>query len=123
MAKDEEAAAAVASPCLRCGAARPRHRRYGMLATLVIGLREGLEAALIVGILAAFLRRNGRSLRAMWIGVVLAVVLSIAVGAVLEVVSLSLPQAQQEGLETVIGAVAVVFVTGMIVWMNTHASG
>ncbi len=94
-----------------------------MLATLVIGLREGLEAALIVGILAAFLRRNGRSLRAMWIGVIIAVTLSIGVGTVLELVSLSLPQAQQEGLETVIGAVAVVFVTGMIVWMNTHASG
>jgi high-affinity iron transporter len=93
-----------------------------VLATLVIGLREGLEAALIVGILAAFLRRNGHSLRAMWIGVVLAVALSIGVGTVLELVSLSLPQAQQEGLETVIGAVAVVFVTGMIVWMNTHAS-
>ncbi|MES2170676.1 MAG: iron uptake transporter permease EfeU [Actinomycetota bacterium] len=93
-----------------------------MLATLVIGLREGLEAALIVGILAAFLRRNGRSLRAMWIGVILAIVLSVAVGSILELVSLSLPQAQQEGLETVIGAVAVVFVTGMIVWMNTHAS-
>ncbi|HEY0258819.1 MAG TPA: iron uptake transporter permease EfeU [Lacisediminihabitans sp.] len=94
-----------------------------MLATLVIGLREGLEAALIVGILAAFLRRNGRSLRAMWIGVITAVLLSIGVGAVLEAVSLALPQAQQEGLETIIGAVAVAFVTGMIVWMNTHASG
>jgi high-affinity iron transporter len=94
-----------------------------VLATLVIGLREGLEAALIVGILAAFLRRNGRSLRAMWIGVIIAIALSITVGSVLELVSLSLPQAQQEGLETVIGAVAVVFVTGMIVWMNTHASG
>jgi high-affinity iron transporter len=94
-----------------------------VLATLVIGLREGLEAALIVGILAAFLRRNGRSLRAMWIGVVIAIILSIAVGTLLEVVSLSLPQAQQEGLETVIGSVAVVFVTGMIAWMNTHAAG
>ncbi len=94
-----------------------------MLATLVIGLREGLEAALIVGILAAFLRRNGRSLQAMWIGVILAIILSIAVGSILEIVSLSLPQAQQEGLETVIGAVAVVFVTSMIVWMNSHASG
>jgi high-affinity iron transporter len=94
-----------------------------VLATLVIGLREGLEAALIVGILAAFLRRNRHSLRAMWIGVIVAILLSIGVGTVLEVVSLSLPQAQQEGLETVIGAVAVVFVTGMILWMNSHASG
>jgi high-affinity iron transporter len=92
-----------------------------VLATLVIGLREGLEAALIVGIIAAFLKRNGKSLRAMWIGVVAAVLLSIAVGVSLEAISASLPQAQQEALESIIGAIAVVFVTGMIVWMNTHA--
>lgn len=92
-----------------------------MLATLVIGLREGLEAALIVGIIAAFLRNNGKSLAAMWLGVILAVLLSIAVGVGLALLEQALPQAAQEGLETVIGAVAVFFVTGMIVWMNTHA--
>ncbi len=92
-----------------------------MLATLVIGLREGLEAALIVGIIAAFLRRNGKSLAAMWFGVVLAVVLSIAVGVGLGMVEQVLPQAAQEGMEAVIGAIAIVFVTGMIAWMNKHA--
>jgi high-affinity iron transporter len=94
-----------------------------VLATLVIGLREGLEAALIVGIIAAFLKRNGHSLRAMWIGVIAAILLSVGVGVALELVSASLPQAQQEAMETVIGAVAIVFVTGMIVWMSTHARG
>ena len=68
-----------------------------MLATLVIGLREGLEAALIVGIIAAFLRTNGKSLRPMILGVSLAVALSIAVGVALDVVERSLPQTQQEG--------------------------
>ncbi|HET7675289.1 MAG TPA: iron uptake transporter permease EfeU [Gammaproteobacteria bacterium] len=92
-----------------------------MLATLVIGLREGLEAALIVGIIAAFLRKNGKSLTAMWLGVVLAVVLSIAVGVALEQIEQALPQAKQEGMESVIGCVAVFFVTGMIMWMNAHA--
>ncbi len=92
-----------------------------MLATLVIGLREGLEAALIVGIIAAFLKRNGRGLGAMWLGVVLAIVASVAVGVALWVLESALPQAQQEALETVIGAVAVVFVTGMLLWMNRHA--
>ena len=92
-----------------------------MIATLVIGLREGLEATLIVGIIAAFLRRNRTPLAPMWAGVGLAVALSIAVGFGLQLVEQALPQAQQEGMETIIGAVAVVFVTGMIVWMRTHA--
>lgn len=94
-----------------------------MLATLVIGLREGLEAALIVGIIAAFLRKNGKSLRPMWAGVLLAVALSIAVGVGLDLVERSLPQRDQEAMESIIGAVAIFFVTTMIVWMNKHARG
>jgi high-affinity iron transporter len=92
-----------------------------MLATLVIGLREGLEASLIVGIIAAFLRRSGKPLRPMWIGVGIAVALSIAVGVGLQLVSASLPQAAQEAMESIIGFVAVAIVTGMIGWMNVHA--
>ena len=94
-----------------------------MIATLVIGLREGLEAALIVGIIAAFLRKNGRSLVPMWIGVFVAVLLSVGVGVALKLIERELPQSEQEALETVIGVVAIVFVTGMIVWMNTHSRG
>lgn len=94
-----------------------------MLATLVIGLREGLEATLIVGIIAAFLRRNRVPLAPMWLGVGVAVLLSVGVGLGLQVVEQALPQAQQEGMEAVIGIVAVVFVTGMIVWMRKHARG
>jgi high-affinity iron transporter len=89
--------------------------------TFLIGLREGLEATLIVSIVGAFLKRNGKPVRPMFIGVGLAVAVSIAVGAGLEVVSASLPQRQQEMLETVIGAIAVVFVTTMIIWMNRNA--
>jgi high-affinity iron transporter len=92
-----------------------------MLATFVIGLREGLEAALIVGIIAAFLRNNGKSLTAMWAGVGLAIVLSILVGVGLDLVEQALPQAAQEGMESIIGAIAIFFVTGMIAWMNKHA--
>ena len=53
-----------------------------MLATFVIGLREGLEAALIVGIIAAFLKQNGRSdaLRRMWAGVVVAGIFGGVIG-------------------------------------------
>ncbi|HEY6574912.1 MAG TPA: FTR1 family protein, partial [Mycobacterium sp.] len=89
--------------------------------TFLIGLREGLEATLIVSIVGAFLKRNDKPVRPMLIGVGLAVVISIVVGVGLEIVSASLPQRQQEMLETVIGAIAVVFVTTMIIWMNRNA--
>lgn len=92
-----------------------------MLPTFVIGLREGLEAALIVSIVATFVKRNDASLRGLWLGVAAGVGLSAVVGVVLRVVEQSLPQAQQERMETVIGAVAVFFVTGMILWMRKHA--
>lgn len=89
--------------------------------TFLIGLREGLEAALIVSIIGAFLARNGNPVRPMFAGVGLAVLISVGVGVGLELLSASLPQRQQEMLETVIGAIAVVFVTTMILWMNRNA--
>jgi high-affinity iron transporter len=94
-----------------------------MLATFVIGLREGLEAALIVGIVAAFLRQRGEheAMRSVWIGVGTALAICLTVGIVLQVISQNLPQREQEGLETVIGAVAVVMVTYMVVWMRRHS--
>jgi high-affinity iron transporter len=94
-----------------------------MLPTLVIGLREGLEASLIVGIVAGFLGRQGRrdALRQVWLGVLAAVVICIAVGVLLEIISADLPQAQQEGLETVIGFLAVLMVSYMVIWMRRHA--
>jgi high-affinity iron transporter len=94
-----------------------------MLPTFVIGLREGLEAALIVGIVAAFLRKQERRdlLRWVWAGVAAAVALCLGVGVVLEAVSRDLPQRQQEGLETVIGALAIAMVTYMVVWMRRHS--
>jgi high-affinity iron transporter len=94
-----------------------------MLPTFVIGLREGLEAALIVGIIAAFLRKQGRKdlLRWVYLGVGSAIVLCLAVGIALDVLSKDLPQRQQEGLETVIGVFAVCMVTYMVVWMKRHS--
>src|SRR5580692_10175113 len=82
-----------------------------------------MEAALIVGIVAAFLGQQGRrdALRQVWIGVGVAVAICIAVGVALQLISDDLPQRQQEGLETVIGAIAVVMVTSMILWMRRHA--
>ena len=94
-----------------------------MLATFVIGLREGLEASLIVGIIATFLSKQGRrdALRQVWLGVGVAAAICLAVGIGLKVASQDLPQRQQEGLETVVGAAAVVMVTYMVVWMRRHS--
>jgi high-affinity iron transporter len=94
-----------------------------MLPTFVIGLREGVEAALIVGIVAAFLQQEGRTdaLRTMWLGVAGAVVLCIAVGVGLEILDEHLPQRQQEMLETVIALVALATITYMIIFMRRHA--
>jgi high-affinity iron transporter len=96
-----------------------------MLPTFVIALREGVEASLIVGIVAAFLVKEGRrdALPKMWLGVGIAVAICVAVAIVLRVVGESLPQKQQEGLETVIGLIAVAAVTYMIVWMRRNARG
>jgi high-affinity iron transporter len=96
-----------------------------VLLTFVIGLREGIEAALIIGIIAAFLRQQERTdvLRTMWTGVVLAVLLCAGVAVLLQVINQSLPQAQQDGLETVVAAIAVGMVTFMIIWMRSHARG
>ncbi len=94
-----------------------------MLPTFIIGLREGVEAALIVGIVATFLRKEGRAeaLRPMWIGVVAAVAICVALCGLLELLDEELPQRQQEGLETVVGAAAVGIVSFMVVWMRRHA--
>jgi high-affinity iron transporter len=94
-----------------------------VLPTFVIGLREGLEAALIVGIVAAFLGQQGRrdALRQVWIGTSIAVAICIGIAIALQLISSNLPQRQQEGLETVVGALAVCMVTCMILFMRRHA--
>jgi high-affinity iron transporter len=94
-----------------------------MLPTFVIGLREGLEAALIVGIIAAFLGQQGRrdALRQVWIGTAVTVLICVGIAIVLQVISSNLPQQQQEGLKTVVGALAVCMVTYMIIFMRGHA--
>lgn len=96
-----------------------------MVPTFVIGLREGVEASLIVGIVAAFLARAGRrdALRWMWLGVAAALAICLVVGVLIEAIDAALPQRQQEGFETIIALVAVATVTGMIVWMKRHARG
>jgi high-affinity iron transporter len=95
-----------------------------VLPTFVIGLREGIEAALIVGIIAAFLRKEagGReAMRRVWLGVAAAIGICVVVGVALHVLGEELPHREQEGLASVISMLAVGAVTFMIVWMKRHA--
>jgi high-affinity iron transporter len=94
-----------------------------VLPTFIIGLREGVEASLIVGIVAAFLVAEGRrdALRWVAIGVLAAIALCLAGAVALQVLARDLPQRPQETLEAVIALIAVATVTSMILWMRTHA--
>lgn len=90
-----------------------------MLANLIIGFREGLEAALIIGILAAYLVKldRRRELSKLWIGVSAAIIVAVGLGVVLGVLVENVPEGTNEFIAGVTSIIAVVFVTWMIFWM------
>ena len=94
-----------------------------MLPTFLIGLREGLEASLVVSILVAYLVRTGNRdrLGPIWIGVGAAVASSLAAGLIFTYVYNDLSFEAQEAFGGGMSIVAVGFVTWMVFWMKRQS--
>lgn len=94
-----------------------------MWVALLIMLREGIEAALIVGIVAGFLRQSGHLhlMNKVWTGTVLAALLCAVIGYGIHKITGEIPQKQQEFVVGVIGLVAVAMLTYMVIWMGKAA--
>ncbi|MER7182905.1 iron uptake transporter permease EfeU [Streptomyces hyaluromycini] len=91
--------------------------------SFLIGLREGLEAGLIVSILVATLvRAEARNrLSQVWTGVLAAIALAMSFGAVLTFTAASLSATAQEAFGGTLSVIAVAFVTAMVFWMRRSA--
>jgi high-affinity iron transporter len=94
-----------------------------LLGSYLIGIREGIEAALIISILASYLKKvgEGKRIRIMMSGVAIAVLASILIGLVLSLSLQGLPAFTQENITGVASLVAVGFITWMIFWMAKHS--
>lgn len=91
-----------------------------MFVPFLIMLREGLEAALIVSLIASYLKRTQRGswIGVMWIGVLLAAALCLGLGIFINETTGEFPQREQELFEGIVAVVAVCILTWMVFWMR-----
>lgn len=94
-----------------------------MLANFLIGLREGLEAALVVGILIAYLKKINQAdkARVIWWGVFAAVALSISLGSFFTMSSIHLEGDSEPLVAGILSFVAAALITWMVVWLGKKA--
>ena len=94
-----------------------------MFVPFLIMLREGLEAALIVSLIASYLKRTGRArwFPALWAGVAVAAALCLALGILINQTSGEFPQKEQELFEGIVALIAVAILTSMVFWMRRVA--
>jgi high-affinity iron transporter len=86
----------------------------------LIMFREGLEAALIVSLIASYLKRTNRSqwIPTVWFGVIIACLLCLSLGWFINQTTGEFPQKEQELFEGLVAAIAVVVLTWMVFWMR-----
>ena len=91
-----------------------------MFPSFVIGLREGLETVVILGAIALFLNHQGRrdQLRAVWVASGAAAGLCVVLALTLRLVEVNLSTIAEQRFEAVVGAVAVLTVSYMVIWMR-----
>src|SRR5262245_44456794 len=94
-----------------------------MFIAFLIMLREGIEAALIVGIAAGYLKQTGaiRLIPAVWVGTLSAALICLVAGIALNFASAEFPQREQELFEAIVGLAAVILLTSMVFWMRKAA--
>jgi high-affinity iron transporter len=100
------------------------------LPTFVLTLREGVEAALVVGIVMAYLKKSQQSYLRSWVywAIGIGIAVSGVIGWLFEIVIKSLGKANQQysgaiepALEAIFGVLAIVMLSWMLLWMTKHA--